>query len=187
MQSCVWLFSTPWTVAYQAPLSIGFPKQEDWNGLLLPFLGYLTNLGIKPLFPTLPMSLALQANSLPLSHQGSLYIHTYIHTCILLCVCVCVLVTQSWLAICDPMDRSLPGSSVHEILQARILEWVTIPFSRGSSWPRDKTWFSSNEDRFFIIWATWKTHMCVCVCVCIYIYIYIYKYIHRHTERQIDR
>ena len=83
-------FSTPWTVAYQAPLSIGYPKQEDWNGLPLPFLGYLTNLGIKPLFPTLSMSLALQANSLPLSHQGSLYIHTYINTYMYTCVCVCV-------------------------------------------------------------------------------------------------
>ena len=50
---------------------------------------------------------------------------------------VCVLVTQSCPALCDPVDCSLPGSSVHEILQARIPEWVAIPFSRGSSWPRD--------------------------------------------------
>ena len=38
--------------------------------------------------------------------------------------------------LCDPMDCSLPGSSVHGILQARILEWIAIPFSRGSTWPR---------------------------------------------------
>ena len=44
-------------------------------------------------------------------------------------LCVCVLVTQSCLTLCDPMDYSLPGSSVHEILQARILEWVAISFS----------------------------------------------------------
>ena len=44
--------------------------------------------------------------------------------------CVC-LVTQSWPTLCDPMDRSPPGSSVHGIFQARILEWVAIPFSRG--------------------------------------------------------
>ena len=44
-----------------------------------------------------------------------------------------VLVAQSCLTLCSPMDCSLPGSSVHEILQARILEWVAIPFSRGSS------------------------------------------------------
>ena len=43
-----------------------------------------------------------------------------------------VLVTQSCLTLGDPMDCSLPGSSVHEILQARILEWVASPFSRGS-------------------------------------------------------
>ena len=40
---------------------------------------------------------------------------------------------------CNPMDCSLPGSSGHEILQERILEWVAIPFSRGSSQPRDQT------------------------------------------------
>ena len=49
------------------------------------------------------------------------------------------LVTQSYPTLCDPMDRSLPGFSVHGILQARILEWVAISFSRGSSWPRDRT------------------------------------------------
>ena len=52
------------------------------------------------------------------------------------------------------MDCSLPGSSVHEILQARILEWVAIPFSRGSSWPRDWTWVSCIAGRCFTIWAT---------------------------------
>ena len=43
------------------------------------------------------------------------------------------------LTLCKAMDCSLPGSSVHGILQARILEWVATPFSRGSSWPRDQT------------------------------------------------
>ena len=53
-------------------------------------------------------------------------------------LCVC-LVTQSCLTLCDPMDCSPPGSSVHGILQAKILEWVAMPFSRGSSQPRDRT------------------------------------------------
>ena len=48
-------------------------------------------------------------------------------------------VTQSCPALCDPMDCGLPGSSIHGIFQARVLEWVAISFSRGSSQPRDQT------------------------------------------------
>ena len=51
--------------------------------------------------------------------------------------CMCVLVTQSCPALCIPIDCSLPGSSVHGILQARILEWVAMPFSRGYPRLRD--------------------------------------------------
>ena len=51
----------------------------------------------------------------------------------------CVLVAQLCLILCDPMDCSLPGSSVPGILQARILEWVAVPFSRGSFQLRDPT------------------------------------------------
>ena len=69
---------------------------------------------------------------------------------------LCALVAQSHPTLCDPMDSSLPGSSVHGILQARILEWVDIFFSRGSSQPRDRTQVSCIAGRFFIIWATWK-------------------------------
>ena len=60
------------------------------------------------------------------------------------------------LTLCDHMDYSPPGSSVPRILQARILEWVTIPFSRGSPWTRDRTRVSSIAGRFFTIWATKK-------------------------------
>ena len=52
------------------------------------------------------------------------------------------------------MDYSLPASSVYGILQARILEWVAIPFSRGSSQPRDRTQISCIAGRFFTILAT---------------------------------
>jgi len=52
------------------------------------------------------------------------------------------------------MDCGPPGSSVHGIFQARILEWVAISFSRGSSWSWDQTWVSHIAARFFIIWAT---------------------------------
>ena len=54
---------------------------------------------------------------------------------------------------CDPVDCSPPGSSVHGILQARILEWVAISFSKGSSWPRDWTKFFHTTGRLFTIWS----------------------------------
>ena len=63
-------------------------------------------------------------------------------------------VAQSCLTLCDPMDCGLPGSSVHGIFQARVLEWVAISFSRGSSWSRDQTQVSHIEGRRFTIWAT---------------------------------
>ena len=55
---------------------------------------------------------------------------------------------------CDLMDYSLPGSSVHGISQVRILEWVAIPFSRGSSQPLDWTQVSCITGRFVTVWAT---------------------------------
>ena len=64
-----------------------------------------------------------------------------------------VLVAQSCVTLCDPMDCSLPGFSVHGILQVRILEWVAISFSRGSFWPRDQTQGFCIAGRFFTIWA----------------------------------
>ena len=64
-------------------------------------------------------------------------------------MCVKVLVTRSCPTLCDTMDCSPPGSSVHGILQARILEWVAIFFSRGSSRPRNWTWVSLVAGRKF--------------------------------------
>ena len=72
---------------------------------------------------------------------------------------VCILITQSCLIICDPMDCSPRGSSVHGIPQARILQWVAIPFSRGSSQPRDQTQVSRIAGRFFTVWATREAHV----------------------------
>ena len=65
-----------------------------------------------------------------------------------------VLVTQLCLTLCDPMDCSPPGSSVHGILQARILEWIAICFSRGSYWLRDWTQVSCIAGKLFTVWAT---------------------------------
>ena len=63
-------------------------------------------------------------------------------------------VAQSCPTLCDPMDCSLPGSSIHGILQARVQEWVAISFSRGSSQPRDRTRVSCIPGRRFNRWAT---------------------------------
>ena len=65
---CVWLFATLWTVACQAPLSMGFSRQEYWSGLPFPLPGDLPNPGIEPVSPVVP---ALQMDSLQLDHQGS--------------------------------------------------------------------------------------------------------------------
>ena len=84
-----------------------------------------------------------------------------------MCACVCekkkvkVLVTQLYPTLCDPLVCNLPGSSVHGIFQVRILEWVAIPFIRGSSQPRDWTWVSCIACRFFTIQATKEAHTCI--------------------------
>ena len=71
-----------------------------------------------------------------------------------LCFSSWVLVAQTCLTLCDLMDCSPPGSSVRGILQARILESVAIPFSRGCFWPRSQTQISDIAGRFLTVWAT---------------------------------
>ena len=70
-------------------------------------------------------------------------------------MCARVLITQLCLTLCNPMDGSPPGSSVHEIFQAGILEWVAMPSSRGSSQLRDWTWVSciSGTDRWILYYC----------------------------------
>ena len=68
-----------------------------------------------------------------------------------------VLITQSYPTLCDPKNCSPPVSSVRGISQARLLEWVAYPFSRGSSRPRDWTWVSCIAGKFFTIWAIRET------------------------------
>ena len=110
--SCVPLLATPWPAAYQAPPSMGFSRWEYWSGLPLPSPNYL-------------------------GHYAKYFV--YVNRLIYLPKILCALVTQSCLTLCDPLDCSPPGSSVPGIFQARILEWVAISFSRGSSRPRDWT------------------------------------------------
>ena len=80
-------------------------------------------------------------------------------------------VAQSCPTLCDPMDCSLPGSSVQGIFQAIVLEWIAISFSRGPSQPRDRTQVSRIVDRHFTVWATRDT----------YVYVYVYIYIYTQT------
>ena len=71
-------------------------------------------------------------------------------------------VTQSCPTLCEPMDYNPPGSSVHGILQARILEWAAMPSSRESSWPRDRTHISCGSctaGRFFTAEPPGKAHL----------------------------
>ena len=118
----------------------------------------LPNPRIESASPVVPV---LQAGSLPLSHQGSYKppgrcgVYSLKNTWR---TRVCLFV-QSCPTLCDPMDCSLPGSSVGGILQARTLEWVAIPFSRESSWPRDCTQVSCLIGRFFTIWTPREAHM----------------------------
>ena len=117
------------------------------------------------------------------------YVCVYVHY-----VCMCVVYAcvrakshQSCLTLWDPMDCSPPGSSVHGILQARILEWVAVPSSRVSSWARDWTclfYISCIGRQVLYHWVTWETHVYmdvyifVCVCVSVYMCLFINKYTH---------
>ena len=106
------------------------------------------------------MTSALPALLSQISNVRSLYsrLHGTVHkacfslwSCIHECECE---VAQSCLTLCNPMDCSLPGSSVHGIFQAIVLEWIAISFSKGSSRPRDWTQVSCVVDRRFTVWAT---------------------------------
>ena len=94
-----------------------------------------------------PSYICIPRNGITGSYSSSIFIfwgtHMYMY-----------LVTQSRPTHCGPMDYSPPGSSVHGILQARILEWTAISFSRGSSQPSDWTRVSCIAGRFFTIWVT---------------------------------
>ena len=93
------------------------------------------------------------------AHPHNTHTHTQWHlllTCFpkIRCLPILCFVAQSCPILCDPMDYNLPGSSVHGILQARILKWVAMPSSRESSQPSDRTQVSRIAGRFFTSWTT---------------------------------
>ena len=92
--------------------------------------------------------------------------------------CVCVYsVSQSCLTLCNPMEYSWPGSSVHGIFQARILEQIAISYSRGSSWPRGWTHFSCvscTGRQIFYRCATWEApHLAIVVSFNFYLFYFL--------------
>ena len=77
----------------------------------------------------------------------------------------CCLIIKSCLILCDPMDCGQPGSSVHGISHTRILKWVVISFSKGSSKPTDWISISCTGRQIPYCWATREAHICVYICV----------------------
>ena len=169
------------SVARLAPLPTGFPRQEYWSGLVFPSPGDLPNPGIEPRSPALQADslpaeppgktrkMVCYAKSLqscptlcdpidgsppgsrPWDSPGKstgVGSHFLLH-------CMKVKreseVSQLCPTLSDPMDCSPPGSSVHGIVQARVLQWIAISFSRGSSQPRNQTRVSCIAGRCFTI------------------------------------
>ena len=153
----VWLFAFLWTITHQAPLSMGFSRQEYWGGLPFPLLTDLPNPGIKPISiisPALAGRVFISSATWEVLH----HLRYFLKTVYLLCNCNKMKVAQSCPTLCDPMDYT-----VHGILQARILEWVAMPFSRGSSQPRDWTQVSCIAWGFFTGWATREARVTVII------------------------
>ena len=116
------------------------------NGLFLPNTAHTPTHSQADAFPNLsPVYIVPFAKNLCSLH--------FYHQCFLWSG---VLVAQSCPALCESMDCSLPGSSAHGILQARILKWAVTSFSRGSSRPRDQTRVSCTTGRLLPISATGK-------------------------------
>ena len=129
--SRVQLFATTWTVAYQAPLSMGFSRQEYWSGVPFPSPEDLPNPGIEAGSPILHTDTS--PSELPRKSIWKRAAYNFLVTIIRVTVDVHA---QSNLTLCDQMGCSLPGSSVHGISQVRILQWVAISFSWEFSQPR---------------------------------------------------
>ena len=139
---------TPRSVAH--PLSMQFSRQEYWSAEPSPSPGHLPNPGIRPRSPTRQAdSLLSESPGKPLLQPMHIYLITQMKQTNSLSE-----IAQLCPTLCDPMDCRLSGSSIHGIFQARVLEWVAISFSRGSSQPRNQTWVSRIAGRRFTVWAT---------------------------------
>ena len=118
--SCVWLFATPWTVAYKTPLSMEFSRQElEWVAISFSWGSF------QPRDRTRVSSVAGRCFTVWATREAPLYRTTTTTTTKSL---------QSRPTLCDPIDGSPPGSPVPGILQARTLGWVAISFSKAWKW-----------------------------------------------------
>ena len=113
----------------------------------------------------------LNKMSLHISISISIYLYRYTY----------IVKALSCPTLCNPVDCSSPGSSIHGILRARILEWVAISFCRGSSQPRDRTQVSCIAGRRFNLWATREAYTDIHIYVH---YVYIFIYIHSNTIKE---
>ena len=148
--SCVRLFATPQTVALQALLSVVFSRQEHWNGLPFPSPRGLLNPGIEPVSP---MSPALQADSLPLSHQGSPGVSHLVSNAVLLGVRTDpVMLGQDAQAVAAQIESfvagGLPALSSAETVQMQVQIW---PGSCGWLWIVFHALLSSKGRRPFTV------------------------------------
>ena len=155
--SRVRLLATLWALAHQAPLSVGFSRQEYWSESAFSPSGDLPNPGIEH---SSPVSSELQVDSLPLNQLGihhvdikghckyqSIKHSKYLFNIVICCCSIREILVYSNLetaaaakslqwcpTLCDPTDGSPPGSTLPGILQARTLEWVAISFSNAWKW-----------------------------------------------------
>ena len=141
--------TTPGTPLLQGPATQA--SYLSLNQKCSPARLYLILSKLVPLFSVSTQPLAFHLTNSRASLMTLLWSHLG-HECVL------AESLQSCPTLCNPIDCSLPGSSVHGTLQARILEWVAMPSSRGSSWPRERMspWLAGG---LFITSTTWKTHL----------------------------
>ena len=152
--SCVWLFATPWTVTHQAPLSMGFSRQEYWSGLPCPPPGDLPNSGTEPRSPI------FQVDYLPLSHQGRLAMWYHLQrrslfTQWLRIVLSCVSCAREP----PPPPCEMTGSEVRTTYVTQSRVWLKAAWNE--TWPPDPAYKGCAHGGSWNV-ETWPHHGCFC-------------------------
>ena len=156
--TCVWVGSRSWWWTGKPDMlqSMGMQRVgHDWATEVTDWLKIMTSLFILNDLQVFHSQRYFLDHSLTPKRLQSMSLHHKAFER----VCVHAKLLQLCLTLCDPMDCSPPASSVHGILQVRILEGIAIPFSWGSSRPRDRTQVSCTADRLFTVRATRGDHV----------------------------